>query len=165
MKNVFFLAFLIAMFTTACRGDEGAVQRIDQVIQLYIDSAGTDMLNLNIEDGYTNIRMNDVYGLTDNAPVNFTLKKDVDTINYIEYVAGARRILTDSSAVLKVYESKIALFLTKRLTDSTNVIINDTLTLQYKSTAEVFEIDEVYYNGILKFKKTEGAPNIVQVSK
>lgn len=165
MKNVFFLAFLIAMFTTACRGDEDAVQRIDQVIQLYIDSAGTDMLNLNIDGGYTNIRMNDVYGLTDNAPVNFTLKKDVDTINYIEYVAGARRILTDSSAVLKVYESKIALFLTKRLTDSTNVIINDTLTLQYKSTAEVFEIDEVYYNGILKFKKTEGAPNIVQVSK
>lgn len=165
MKNAFFLAFLIALLATACRSDDEQVQRVDQIIQLYIDSAKTDMLNPDIEGTYTNIRMNDVYGLTDNAPVNFTLKKDADTLNYIEYVAGARRILIDSTASLKIYESKIALLLTKKLTDSTNVIVNDTLTLKYNSTAELFQINEVYYNYILKFRKTEGADNVVKVSK
>ena len=92
MKNVFSL-FAIAFFAfLSCRNDEATVQKIDQIIQLYIDSADQDMLNTNIKGGYTNARMNDVYGLTDTAPVNFSPKKDNDTVSYIEYIAGARRI-------------------------------------------------------------------------
>lgn len=165
MKNALFTALLTALFFTACRSDEEQIQRIDQVIQLYIDSAGTDLLNQNVEGSYSNIRMNDVYGLTDNAPVNFTLKKDADTLNYIEYIAGARRILIDSSAIQKVYESKIAMLLTKQLSDSTDTIVNDTLSLRYRSAPDIFEISEVYYNNILKFRKTDAGPNLVRVSK
>ena len=82
MKNVFFLSFLIIFALLSCRNDEAGVQKIDQIIRLYIDSAGQDMLNSNIQGGYTNIRMNDVYGLTDSAPVNFGTKKDQDTLSW-----------------------------------------------------------------------------------
>ncbi|MCB4234233.1 hypothetical protein LDL59_01505 [Kaistella anthropi] len=51
------------------------VQQIDRILQVYIDSAGQDMLNSNLKGGYTNISMNDVYGITDNAPVSFNQKK------------------------------------------------------------------------------------------
>ena len=69
MKNVFFLTVIIFSAFLSCRSDEDAVQRIDQVINLYIDSLGQDMLNSKVPGSYTNSRMNDVYGLTDNAPV------------------------------------------------------------------------------------------------
>ena len=164
MKNVFFLTIIIFFAFLSCRSDEDSVQRIDQVINLYIDSLGQDMLNSKVSGSYTNSRMNDVYGLTDNAPVSFTIKKDADTISYIEYLAGAKRIGIDSSGTSKTYESKVALFLTKKVNDS-NRVTNDTITIQYLSTRELFQVSKLWYNGVLQFTKVEGQPNTVKIVK
>ena len=164
MKNVFFLTIIIFFAFLSCRSNEDSVQRIDQVINLYIDSLGQDMLNSKVSGSYTNSRMNDVYGLTDNAPVSFTIKKDADTISYIEYLAGAKRIGIDSSGTSKTYESKVALFLTKKVNDS-NRVTNDTITLQYLSTPELFQVSKLWYNGVLQFTKVEGQPNTVKIVK
>lgn len=164
MKNVFFLTIIIFFAFLSCRSNEDSVQRIDQVINLYIDSLGQDMLNSKVPGSYSNSRMNDVYGLTDNAPVSFTIKKDADTISYIEYLAGAKRIGIDSSGTSKTYESKVALFLTKKVND-TNRVTNDTITIQYLSTPELFQVSKLWYNGVLQFTKVEGQPNTVKIVK
>lgn len=165
MKNLFFLIMVSFLAFLSCRSDEDSVQKIDQVINLYIDSLGQDMLNVKLPGSYINASMNDVYGLTDNAPVSFTLKKDADTANYIEYLAGAKRIGIDSSGSSKTYESKISLFLTKKINDSTNRVSNDTLTIQYLSTPTIFQVSKIWYNDVLQFTKVEGQPNTVRIVK
>ena len=149
----------------SCRSDEDSVQKIDQVINLYIDSLGQDLLNEKLPGSYISSNMNDVYGLTDNAPVSFTLKKTTDTISYIEYLAGARRIGIDSSGNSKTYESKIALKLTKKINDSTRAITNDTLTIQYLSTPDIFQVSKIWYNNTLQFTKVDGLPNTIKIMK
>ena len=165
MKNVFFITIIVFFALLSCRSDEDSVQKIDQVINLYIDSAGQDMLNTKIAGSYISGRMNDVYGLTDNAPISFTIKKDADTIYYIEYLAGAKRIAVDSTSNSKTYESKITLILTKKINDSTNKITNDAITIQYLSTPEVFQVSKVWYNNTLRFTKLANEPNIVKIQK
>ena len=103
MKNVFFTLLMVFFALISCRNDESDVQKIDQIIHLYIDSAGQDMLNSNIPGSYVNVQGNDEYGLVDSAPVNFSNKKDADTVNYLEYLAGARRIGIDSVGDNKNY--------------------------------------------------------------
>ena len=165
MKNAFFLSVLMSFALFSCRNDEDAVQKIDQVIRLYIDSAGQDMLNSNIKGSYSNIRMNDVYGLTDSAPVNFSTKKDQDTVNFIEYIAGARRIGIDSAGTSKTYESKIALIMSRSLPNAATAIVNDTMTIQYSFTPELFQVSKIWYNKTLRFTKVTGEPNIVKIQK
>lgn len=165
MKNLFFLFLIAFLAFLSCRNDDEEVQQIDQIIQFYIDSAGQDMLNTNLKNGYTNIKMNDVYGITDSAPVSFNQKKDTDTINYIEYLAGAKRIAIDSTASNKIYESKIALSMTKKINDSVNYSINDTMIVQYNSSPQIFQVSKVWYNGQLKFTKVQDQPNIVKIVK
>ena len=164
MKNVFFLLLAVFVVFLSCRSDEDSVQKIDQVINLYIDSLGQDMLNTKLTGSYISSTMNDVYGLTDNAPISISIKKDADTINYIEYLAGAKRIAIDSTANSKTYESKIALNLTKKIADA-NRITNDTMTIQYLSTPNFFQVSKIWYNGVLQFTKVEGQPNTVKIVK
>lgn len=164
MKNVFFLLLAVFVVFLSCRSDEDSVQKIDQVINLYIDSLGQDMLNTKLAGSYISSTMNDVYGLTDNAPISISIKKDADTINYIEYLAGAKRIAIDSTANSKTYESKIALNLTKKIADA-NRITNDTMTIQYLSTPNLFQVSKIWYNGVLQFTKVEGQPNTVKIVK
>lgn len=164
MRNLFFLAIVVFFAFLSCRGEDESVQKIDQVINLYIDSLGQDMLNVKVPGSYISSSMNDVYGLTDNAPVSFTIKKDADTLSYIEYLAGAKRIGIDSNGTSKTYESKVALFLTKKVDDS-NRVTNDTITIQYLSTPELFQVSKLWYNGVLQFTKVEGQPNTVKIVK
>ncbi len=164
MKNVFFLLLAVFVAFLSCRSDEDSVQKIDQVINLYIDSLGQDMLNTKLAGSYISSTMNDVYGLTDNAPISISIKKNADTINYIEYLAGAKRIAIDSTANSKMYESKIALNLTKKIADA-NRITNDTMTIQYLSTPNLFQVSKIWYNGVLQFTKVEGQPNTVKIVK
>lgn len=165
MKNLFFLMLVAFLGFISCRNDENDVQKIDQVMQLYIDSLGQDMLNVKLPGSYTTTSMNDVYGLTDNAPVTFSVKKDADTVSFIEYVAGAKRIRIDSTELSKTYESKIALTLIKSINDSVKRTTNDTMTIQYLSTPTLFEISKVWYNDVLQFNKVEGEPNVIKISK
>ncbi len=154
------------MLALGCRNSDEEVQQIDQIINLYIDSANIDMLNAKIEGAYTNVKMNDVYGLTDNAPVSFTMKKNQDTVNFIEYVAGAKRVLIDSSDVNeKIYESKISLIFTRKVNDSITSTFNDILTINYQWTPNVFQVSKVWYNNVPQFIKVQGEPNIVKISK
>lgn len=165
MKNLFFLMLVAFLGFISCRNDENDVQKIDQIMQLYIDSLGQDMLNVKLPGSYTTTSMNDVYGLTDNAPVTFSVKKDADTVSFIEYVAGAKRIRIDSTELSKTYESKIALTLIKSINDSVKRTTNDTMTIQYLSTPTLFEISKVWYNDVLQFTKVEGQPNVIKISK
>lgn len=165
MKNLFFLMLVAFLGFISCRNDENDVQKIDQVMQLYIDSLGQDMLNVKLPGSYTTTSMNDVYGLTDNAPVTFSVKKDADTVSFIEYVAGAKRLRIDSTELSKTYESKIALTLIKSINDSVKRTTNDTMTIQYLSTPTLFEISKVWYNDVLQFNKVEGQPNVIKISK
>lgn len=165
MKNLFFFLLVAAFSLLSCRKDDETVQRIDQVVKLYIDSAGVDMLNTNIPGGYSNVRMNDVNGLRDSAPVSFSLEKNADTLSYIEYVAGARRLGIDTLAFPKIYESKIALIMDRNIDASTINVVNDTLIIHYALTPELFQVSKIWYNGELKFTKTEGSANTVKVTK
>lgn len=165
MKKKFFFLVIAFFAFLSCGKDDDDLQKIDQIVHLYIDSAGIDMLNTNIAGAYTNVAMNDVYGIADSAPVSVNLKKDADTINYIEYLAGAKRIAIDSSGDNKTYESKIALILTKKVNDSTTSVFSDTLKIQYNFSPTLFQVSKVWYNDILEFTKVEGEPNIVKIEK
>lgn len=166
MKNIFFASVIIFFAFLSCRDDDRIVQNIDQIVTIYMDSAGQDMLNSNISGSYTNITFNDANGLTDNAPVSLSNRKDIDTVNFLEYVAGARRILIDSSdANAKVYESKIDFTFTKKVTDTTNTTFTETLTLNYIMKPEVFRIEKAFYNDNLVFTKVDGEPNVIKIKK
>ncbi|KIA89346.1 hypothetical protein [Kaistella jeonii] len=165
MKNLFFIATVAFFAFLSCRNDDRAVQQIDQILNIYIDSAGQDMLNSKIKGSYITIRWNDINGLTDTAPVSFNNNKDADTLNYMEYLAGAKRIAIDSSGSSKTYESKINLFLTKRINDSTTSTGKDLMVIHYTSTPELFQVSSIWYNNILKFTKVQGQPNIVKITK
>ena len=102
MKNVFFTLLMVFFALISCRNDDRDVQKIDQIIHLYIDSAGQDMLNSNIPGSYVNVQGNDEYGLVDSAPVNFSNKKDADTVNYLEYLAGAELILWETTKIMNL---------------------------------------------------------------
>lgn len=165
MKNLFFGTLLLLTVFLSCRNNED-FQQIDQVVSIYIDSAGIDMLNPKIVGSYTNVRLNDVYGLTDTAPVNFSINKDQDTLNYISYVAGAKRIAIDSSDLSeKIYQSKIAFILSKKLNDTVSKVTNDTLTLHYTSSPSLFQIQKAWYNNQLVFTKTQGQANTIKIVK
>ena len=165
MKNLFFILMIGTFAVLSCRNEDENIQRIDQIIQLYIDSAGQDMLNSKIPGSYSEIKINDVYGITDTAPVSVSLKKNADTATYLEYVAGAKRITIDSTATFQVYESKLALRLTKKVNDSVNLVTNDTMRIQYQSTPEIFQVSKIWYNNELKFTKTDQLLNVVKISK
>ena len=52
----------ILIFFSSCRGeDESDLQKIDQVLNIYIkNSAGKDLLNTNIPGGFTAVRAQDL---------------------------------------------------------------------------------------------------------
>lgn len=165
-KNIFFAAMVFGAAVVSCRSDDDLAQQIDQVVLLYIDSAGKDMLNTGISGSYQSVTMNDVNGLTDTAPVSFTQKYDLDSLRYIEYVAGARRILVDSSdAGAKVYQSRIALIITQKKSDSVTSVFSDTLVLNYVLKPDIFYVDKAWYRNRQVFTKTPGQANIVKVTK
>jgi hypothetical protein len=168
MKNILFGALIIFFALLSCKGDDDdSLQQIDQIFDLYMkNAAGQDLLNAKKAGSFTSISMNDVNGLTDVAPVSFTLKAAADSTLYVEYIASAKRITIDSiSPADRTYESRIALALTRKLTDTTSIVTNDTLKIQYRYTPSVFEVSKVYYNNVLKFTKTPNTPNVVTIVK
>jgi hypothetical protein len=160
VKNVFFLLLMLGLLSVSCRNANDDLQFIDQKVQIFIDSAGKDMLNAKIPNSYTSIILNDVYGTTDIAPIALNLKKTSDTISYIEYLAGAKRIAISTNN----YQSKIALQLRKKVGTNT-VTTYDTLTLNYTMSPQLFQINNALYNGNLVFTKNPGTENIIKIFK
>lgn len=167
MKNMFPMLLITFLLLLSCRNTEDSVQKIDQTVQIYIDSLGKDMLNQKIAGTYTTIVMKDIGGIYDATNISgFNLKKNSDTANYIEYLAGAKRNLVDSvSTTQKYYQSDIVLNLTKKINDTVSKTTVDTMKIQYSWTPQVFQVAKIYYNRQLVFSKTDDQPNIVKISK
>lgn len=151
----------------ACRGDDQDVQTIDQVLRLYVkNNAGQDMLNSKIKGSYTSVNLLDL--LSETALVNVSgasLMKDSDTITYLDYAAGATRLKKDSlSPNLKTYFSKFIIRYTSTV-NSLPVTDDDTIQIDYTWTPSRFELSTLKYNGVVKFTKVEGQPNIVTIVK
>lgn len=159
------LSFLVLSFASlACRGDDESLQKIDQVLELYVkNSSGQDLLNTSIDGSYKSVTLTDIGGLYDQSSISgYALKKDADTVTYLEYKAGATRYLLDSTNPdYKRYRSDMqANYIT-----ASNDTIQDTISVVYEWTPQVFQIQSVMYNKATVFTKTEGASNIAKIVK
>lgn len=164
--NIFVLLLILISSMIACRTDDSPIQEIDQTLQIFVDSAGIDMLNKNLPLAYQSVVWNDINGLTDNTPVSYNLLKTTDTINYLQYIAGAKRILIDSSNLdKKLYQSKIALKFSKPTPNSAVHIVNDTMIINYSFSPERFQIDNVIYNNAQVFTKSVSGDNRIKIIK
>lgn len=167
-KNILFFTILLCLCGVySCNRSDEDVQYIDQLLNIYIkDASGEDLLKGDEVGTYIGFAANDNFGITDNAPVAFAKKTDAGGINYLEYLAGAKREILDSfSPDQKTYHSSIRLNFTQKVNDNTNVSLSDTLRVIYNWTPHVFEVSKVYYNGVLKFTKQPNQPNIITVVK
>lgn len=168
MKNVFFTLVVFSFALISCRGNEADVQQIDQVVNLYFkDASGKDLLNTKLSGTYNTVKLLDLNGLTDQVPISsFSLKKDMDTVNYIDYASGAKRLLQDSlSPKNKTYRSDFIISLTKNIDPLNTITIQDTIKIEYTWTPALFQISKFYYNKKLRFTKVPGQPNIITIIK
>lgn len=163
-----FLLLTSVIFLFSCRKeDENDVQKIDQVINVYLhDNSGVDLLNTNIKGGYTTVSGQDLNADKALQEISgFSVKKDKDTIAYIDYVAGAKKILLDSiSPVQKRYQSDFYLNLSKIINKKT-VTDTDTVKVEYNWTPTLFQVSKIWYNQKLVFTKVEGQSNIIKIVK
>ena len=163
-----FLLLTSVIFLFSCRKeDENDVQKIDQVINVYLhDNSGVDLLNTNIKGGYTTVSGQDLNADKALQEISgFSVKKDKDTIAYIDYVAGAKKILLDSiSPVQKRYQSDFYLNLSKIINKKT-VTDADTVKVEYNWTPTLFQVSKIWYNQKLVFTKVEGQSNIIKIVK
>lgn len=166
-KNIFFGILVIFFAFLSCRTDEDELQRIDQILNIYMkNKAGRDLFHNKKDLTYFTYSFNDVNGVADLAPVNSTLRATADSTLFIEYIAGAKRVGVDSlDPNNKIYRSDITVSLIKRLNNTILDTIEEDLRIEYRMTPSVFEVSKVYYNDTLRFTKQEGAPNVVTIVK
>lgn len=159
------VAFVIFLSLVSCRNDGEDVQNIDQTIHLYIkDKTGKDLLNKKLAGSYQEVVLKDLGGIRDQMSMSgYNLKKDADTLTYMEYIVGAKRNLKDSlSPDFKTYRSNIMLQLKKTAEDSVDL---DTMVVFYEWTPTLFQVKQIDYNGKKVFAKTAGQPNTFTVVK
>ena len=169
--NKFFkyiIVFFSVFFLFSCRKeDENNVQKIDQVINIYFkDSSGKDLLNTNLLGSYTSVSAQDLDADKALQSISgFSVRKDKDTIAYIDYASGATRLLKDSiSPVNKVYRSDFYLNLSK--TENKVVVTDtDTVKVEYNWTPTLFQVSKLWYNNKLVFTKVDGQQNIIKIVK
>lgn len=169
----YFWSILVAVFALiSCKSDDDSLQRIDQVLNIYMrNSAGQDLLNSKKAGSYTGFSVNDIFGAKDNSPVSIPLKMTTDSVFYMEYLAGAKRRRLDSISPENPgtgtsYYSRMQMTFTKNTNVNDNVI--GTLEIQYRNTPTVFQVSKVLYNGNVVFSKDADAPtsiNTVTITK
>ncbi|MDV7696428.1 hypothetical protein N6B72_05790 [Chryseobacterium soli] len=154
------IAVLCLLFS--CTRDDDSIQRIDQIMNIYIkNSAGQDLLNSNKAGSFIGYSVNDQNGTSDVAPVSIPLRMTTDSLYYMEYIAGAKRVTLDSvSPENRTYRSNMVLSLRRTINNVTDTI-NDTMEIQYRWTPAVFQVSKVIYNGEVKFTKEADAPNSI----
>ncbi|CAD7807781.1 hypothetical protein CHRY9390_01714 [Chryseobacterium aquaeductus] len=168
MKNLLFGILLGCFALMACRSDEDSIQKIDQIMNIYIqDASGKDLLIPDSIGSFTSVTMNDMLAATDNAPVSFSPKTSESSRRFLEYIAGAtRQLQSGEDSDDRIYRSQILVALTKKLTDTTfSNPVNDTLEILYRWTPNVFEVSKVNYNQQLIFTKVPDQPNNVTIIK
>lgn len=163
-----FLLLTSVVFLFSCRKeDENDIQKIDQIINVYVhDKSGVDLLNTNLKGGFTTVSAQDLNADRALQEISgFSVKKDKDTVAYIDYTAGAVKMLTDSiSPVQKRYRSDFYLNLTK-IVNKNSVTDSDTVKVEYNWTPTLFQVSKIWYNQKLVFTKVEGQANIIKIVK
>lgn len=160
----FFAAKLtvILFLLISCGSDDDSLQRIDQIMNIYVkNGAGQDLLNAKKPGSYTAYAVNDIDGDKDVSPVPVSLKMTADSLYYFEYVAGAKRIVFDSiSPDSKNYRSRMTFTYSKKVGDQT-VTESDVMIIDYRWTPSLFQVSKVLYNGSPVFSKGADEPNSI----
>lgn len=167
MKLRISIIFCAVILLFSCRSDNDEPQIIDQVLNLYMkNAAGQDLLNPKIKGSYSSVVLLDLLADTDLKSFSgYSLMKDADTVTYLDYPAGAIRLLQSSiSPEQKTYYSQFVIRLSKTENSST-IIDDDIIKIEYTWTPRLFQLSKLYYNDELKFTKTQGQPNVVTIVK
>lgn len=156
------IAVLCILFS--CTSDDDSLQRIDQIMNIYIkNSAGQDLLNSKKAGSFIGYSINDQNGSKDISPVSIPLKMTTDSVYYMEYIAGAKRIALDSiNPDNRTYRSKL-LFSLRRTINKVTDTINDNVEIEYRWTPSLFQVSKVIYNGKVEFTKEANQPNSINV--
>ncbi len=166
MMKYFWSILIIIFALISCKSDDDSLQRIDQVMNIYMkNSAGQDLLNSKKAGSYTGYSVNDLLGDKDVSPVSMPLKVTTDSLFYLEYIAGAKRIKLDSVSpenpgTGNLYVSRMQLTLSKKVDDETETTV-DELEIHYRNTPTAFQVSEVLYNKELVFSKEADTPNSI----
>src|SRR6476646_7848822 len=97
MRNFVFGILVMAFALLSCKSDDESLQRIDQIMNIYmVNSAGQDLLNSKKPGSFSGYSVNDSLGDRDISPVNIPLRMRADSTFYMEYIAGAKRKRLDS---------------------------------------------------------------------
>ncbi|MDG4650781.1 hypothetical protein [Chryseobacterium arthrosphaerae] len=156
----YFWSILIIVFTLiSCKSDDESLQRIDQVMNIYMKSnTNPDLLNAKKSGSYTAYSVNDMLGDRDISPVSIPLKMRPDSTFYMEYISGAKRRKLDSAGTM--YYSRMRLTLSRNVNNAPENTF-DTLEIRYRNSLEVFQVSQVLYNRKLMFSKEAGAANSI----
>lgn len=167
MRNIVFGILVIFFALTSCSQDDESLQRIDQVLNIYMKSTtNQDLLNAKKNGSYSSFSVNDFLGDKDVSPVNtFALKMRQDSTYYLEYIAGAKRKKFDSAGT--TYYSRMRVTLTKTVDNKPESTI-DTLEIHYRNSPNLFQVSKVFYNKKPVFSKEADNPawiNNVTITK
>ncbi|PWN61379.1 hypothetical protein [Chryseobacterium oncorhynchi] len=166
MRNIVFGILVIVSALISCGQDEESLQRIDQIMNVYIKSdTNPDLLNSKKAGSYTSYSVNDMFGTRDDSPVTIPLRMRTDSVFYMEYIAGAKRRRMDSVSPSNPgtgnsYNSRMMITLRKTVNNTTETTV-DTMEIQYRQSPTLFQVSKVIYNGKEKFSKEADAPNSI----
>lgn len=160
MKKIFLYILLLSCVVISCGNDDNSLQRIDQILNIYMKSdTNPDLLNAKKSGSYTSFSVNDMLGDKAVSPVNIPLRMRQDSIFYMEYLAGAKRKKFDSAGT--TYYSRMTITLNQTVNNTSQPVDTDTLEIRYRNTPEIFQVSEVLYNTQSVFSKEAGAPNSI----
>ncbi|AYZ14165.1 hypothetical protein EGY05_20460 [Chryseobacterium arthrosphaerae] len=159
MMKYFWSILIIVFALISCKSDDESLQRIDQVMNIYMKSnTNPDLLNAKKSGSYTAYSVNDMLGDRDISPVSIPLKMRPDSTFYMEYISGAKRRKLDSAGTM--YYSRMRLTLSRNVNNAPENTF-DTLEIRYRNSLEVFQVSQVLYNRKLMFSKEAGAANSI----
>ncbi|MGG7440549.1 hypothetical protein ACQ7CU_20985 [Chryseobacterium arthrosphaerae] len=159
MMKYFWSILIIVFALISCKSDDESLQRIDQVMNIYMKSnTNPDLLNAKKSGSYTAYSVNDMLGDRDISPVSIPLKMRPDSTFYMEYISGAKRRKLDSAGTM--YYSRMRLTLSRNVNNAPENTF-DTLEIRYRNSFEVFQVSQVLYNRKLMFSKEAGAANSI----
>ncbi|MCX8522855.1 hypothetical protein OF897_02835 [Chryseobacterium formosus] len=169
MKKLFPLLMLFGLTLFSCGSDEDSLQKIDQIMNIYIqDASGNNLLIPNKIGSYSTVGFNDELAPKDDAPISMSRKEVIiDSIYNLEYISGAtREFVEDAADGSKIYKSDLEVSLIKKLSDTQNApVVLDRLVIFYRSSANVFEVSRVLYNNQQVFTKIPDQPNTITIIK
>ncbi|UEQ74875.1 hypothetical protein [Chryseobacterium arthrosphaerae] len=159
MMKYFWSILIIVFALISCKSDDESLQRIDQVMNIYMKSnTNPDLLNAKKSGSYTAYSVNDMLGDRDISPVSIPLKMRPDSTFYMEYISGAKRRKLDSAGTM--YYSRMRLTLSRNVNNAPENTF-DTLEIRYRNSLEVFQVSQVLYNRKLMFSKEAGEANSI----